>query len=187
MFKKNLFYIFISVISISGVLNAQETSPITIKRNTIFFEALGNGLYMTYFNYDRIIAIHEKYKLAGRFGFSYFPTKKGESLIGLPLEISYLKGVEKNYLELGIGQTFHYENDRFKTLAIISCFRIGYRYQKNEGGFFFKTGLTPLGWVTLDLRKYIDNKERFELNDLKERKPIFIPWIGIAAGYTLKK
>lgn len=75
-------------------------------------------------------------------------------LPAIPLEVSALYGKSNHHLELGFGftsylsrtleinsETFEF-NDKVVFDSLIPL-RIGYRYQKPEGGFFFRVGYTP--------------------------------------------
>lgn len=121
-------------------------------RNANYFELLGNaGLYSL--NFDHIFFYSENFKISGRAGIGVFP-------VGYHFEQYYT--IENNYiffpgdhhLEIGpgltmqrkynplcsdpTGQTYGWENIWF------GMFRIGYRFQKREDGFFCKVGLTPI-------------------------------------------
>ncbi|MFN8117280.1 MAG: hypothetical protein U0W65_14275 [Bacteroidia bacterium] len=114
-----------------------------------FIELGGNaGLYSL--NIDRIYYYKEKLKLSGRVGFApYFN--------GFYIEQEYV--VENNFiifknphhLELGIGATLQRRyNERpndpdnyFWENILFSVWRCGYRFQRQDDGFFFRAGLTP--------------------------------------------
>ena len=66
-------------------------------------------------------------------------------------------------------------------LVLFSALRIGYRYQKADGGLFFKAGLTPLLGAVIN--RYIKNPRVFYASGFE---PFVYPWIGIGIGYTLK-
>ena len=150
--KKYLFLsLFLLFNSVLLSVKAQEIGP-KLKRNTIFIELLGNGGFYS-LNYDRILISKEKWKLAGRAGVSYFNffDDFNTQYYAIPLEVSYLVGKGNHYLETGLGITPFYKfgegieefNHEQKTLFITSTARIGYRYQRKDGGFFFKAGWTP--------------------------------------------
>ena len=119
-------------------------------KNAAFVELAGNGgLYSL--NVDRIYYYKEKFKLSARLGFAINPH-------GIYLEQAYI--LEQNFilfknshhLELGIGATIQNQfNESCKTTGeylwekiIYSTLRCGYRYQKQDDGFFLKAGLTPV-------------------------------------------
>ena len=67
---------------------------------------------------------------------------------------------------------------RINDLAVMAVARIGYRYQKPEGGFFYKMGFTPLLGALYNA-------------DYPERGPLLLapfayPLVGLGFGYTLK-
>lgn len=120
-------------------------------RNAAFIELLGNaGIYSL--NFDHIFLYKKNFKISGRGGVNIWP-------VGYYLEQTYL--IENNYiffsnphhLEIGpgitlqrkfnpvcsdtTGQTYAWENVWFGVL------RLGYRFQRDDEGFFFRAGLTP--------------------------------------------
>lgn len=116
----------------------------------------------------------------------YYRSKNNNSEIehnlwaATPVELSYLRGKGNHLLELGLGVTPLLQNGRetndaqAKFWEVLPVVRIGYRYQRREGGIFYKAGFTPM--AELASKRYINYR----------KKTIFIPWIGLAIGYTLK-
>src|SRR6476659_1409442 len=90
---------------ISFSIHAQNLQ-VPVKKNTVFMELLGKGTKYS-LNYDRILKSKEKWKLAGRIGGSYNNSFDvfNEQLISLPLELSYLRGRDRHFLEIGVGAT----------------------------------------------------------------------------------
>ena len=140
-------------------------------QHTIYTEFLGNsGLYSL--GYDYTLKLKEENKLSFSCGFSYIPDFRSvgpkEHTFVISPQISYLNG-KIHHLELGVGFTYessHYDNNITSNWAI--PFRIGYRYQQENGGLFFKAAYTPA------LLK------RFLTEDYW-----FMPfWGGVAIGYT---
>ncbi|WP_332912602.1 hypothetical protein [Algoriphagus boritolerans] len=76
-------------------------------------------------------------------------------LPSIPIEVSALFGKSNHHLELGMGITSYltrslaFNSETFENIdkvvfdAAIPV-RIGYRFQKPEGGFFFRVGYTPV-------------------------------------------
>jgi hypothetical protein len=147
-------------------------------RNANYIELLGNGgLYSI--NFDHIFLYKDKFKISGRVGASVFP-------VGYHVEQSYVIETDfiffKNphHLEVGpgltlqrkynpvcsdtTGATYAWENIWFGML------RIGYRFQKQEDGFFFRFGLTPIFY-----RKY---------NCATDIPPSNWFWLGAAVGVS---
>lgn len=156
-----------------------------IKKNTLFLEGGGNALLYS-FNFDRLLKIKEKWRLSGRLGIIYFYSffsSFDRHFIGLPVEFSYLRGHKNNFLELGIGVTPIYDHyPPTRELISMAVIRIGYRYQKREGGIFYKFGFTPLAGAIIDCNE--DRSTRYEFEYLEK---FGYPLIGAAIGWTLKK
>lgn len=119
-------------------------------KNSAFIELGGNaGLYSL--NFDRIYLYKNDLKLSGRFGFA--PEPHGHHFEqGYVIEHNIILFSNPHHLEIGTGVTlqrrynekpglpdnYFWENIWFGVL------RAGYRFQKQEDGVFFKTGLTPI-------------------------------------------
>jgi hypothetical protein len=136
-------------------------------------------------NYDRILLNRDKWKLSGRVGALYLPLFQvpNRLMVGAPLEISYLRGRNKHFLEIGLGFTATYDtypvsDVQIKDLAVMGVARVGYRHQKPEGGLFYKVGFTPMAGLVYDLRY---RNRATNLNSA-----FAYPLVGLAVGYTLK-
>lgn len=143
---------------------AQEEAEVFTAKNSVYVELLGNaGLYSV--NYGRIFHQHNRLKISGSAGFSYFRQSRGGQSFGisdywtpmLPIEITAFWGKSRHHLEAGTGISFYssqrltynpdYPPTNFQediSLEAVLPLRLGYRYQKPEGGFFFRVGYTPL-------------------------------------------
>lgn len=134
-----------------------KAETFTVKK-AIYLEVGGSsGIYAI--NYSKIFHQKGKLKLNASAGFSMLPNEKIDSktiwLPAIPLEISALFGKSSHHLEMGFGFTSYLDkttaidsetfelSDKVVFGAVIPV-RIGYRYQKPEGGFFFRIGYTPL-------------------------------------------
>lgn len=137
---------------------AQNEAATFAAKNAFYLEIGGSsGIYAV--NYSRIFHQKGKLKLNASGGLSMWPNEKTDSktiwLPAIPLEVSALYGKSNNHLELGFGITSYLDkilaidsetfelSDKVVFGAVIPV-RIGYRYQKPEGGFFFRIGYTPL-------------------------------------------
>jgi len=184
------FLFFLLILTITAQENIESST-----RNTFFFEAGGNSPFYS-LNYDYILKEKEKWKLSGRVGLMYVNTftQIKRQIIGMPLELSYLRGRERSFLEIGIGFTTVYDNyylagmyqstliiesEKINDLVLGPVLRLGYRYQKREGGLFYKIGFTPLAFIIVDLNK----AERYKFKNMEK---FAFPWLGAAIGWTLK-
>lgn len=129
--------------------------------NANFIEILGNSGFLFSVNWDRIFLYKPDLKISGRIGVGIWPS-------GPNIEQSYV--VENNYifldgdhhLEVGPGLTLWRKynpvcsdtsqyDPKYKWENVwFGMFRLGYRYQKNEEGFFFKAGFTPFPYRKYD-------------------------------------
>jgi len=179
--------VFSAIFSLVGLSVHAQTIQKSVKKNTVFLELLGNGGYYS-LNYDRILKSEEKWKLAGRVGGSYYNSFDvfNEHSVSMPLELSYLRGHDRHFLEIEIGATpvywtydFDYGpgEEKFKVanFDVMVLPRIGYRYQKPEGGLFFKVGFTPFSNI-----KLYTNWPVYPVGHTYT----FPLWGGVAMGYT---
>ena len=174
-------------------------------KNSVFVEILGNSFNLASLNYDRIIFQAKIIKLSLTTGIGLFPVidneivpKKTYFEYGIPLSVNALIGKRNHFLEIGVGLTYskgaetsfsheHSTNQAGVTSDIYTAYfsellvfvpRVGYRFQKNKHGFFFRIGFTPLiilkDYTCLDL---ITPTGRFLT---------FNPNGGISLGYSFK-
>jgi hypothetical protein len=178
---------------LSFALLCCTTSPILaqkIKQNSVFVEALGNAVGYSV-NYDRIIPLSEKIKLAPRVGFEYIPRKLEEypryGKWSFPLELNMLYGKNsksKNFFESGLGLTLfnlveNYERDENGKIvdtkvkmAKVTMLRLGFRHQKPEGGLMYRIGV--MGRLSQDKFSYSRVSD-----DL-----FYKLWPGFSIGYS---
>lgn len=183
LYRKSILLCLLVVLLLgtSHVKAQHELEP--VRKHTIFLELGGNGGFYS-INYDRIMLTKESWKLAGRAGAMFYRSEsdhlqsKSSTWFAVPLEVSYLRGRSNHLLELGVGVTPLYhayatlESSHVKEVRLLPVARIGYRYQRNEGGMFYKAGFTPMA--------QFDKEEN-------SNQSCVLPWFGLAIGYTLKK
>lgn len=106
-----------------------------IKKNAVYFELFGNGIYYS-IGFDRTLLHVSNSGFSIAHGFSYL--LKNNNLFLSP-QINYFYG-EKHRFEIGLGLTYCIlQKDETEYIF----YRLGYRYQKQEGGVFYKIALTP--------------------------------------------
>lgn len=129
----------------------------TLKKNSVFVEIGGNAIIYS-INYDRLIDVSTKFKLSTRIGIHYtnkFPLQYYRTLC-IPIEISGLYSIygSKHFVEIGSGLSYLNSYDRITDHTediIILALRLGYRFQKPEGGLFVKIGFVPLyDWLVFN-------------------------------------
>ena len=171
---------FLLLIIISEVVSAQKPGNFHLyDKNTFYVEILGNTGSLS-LNYDRLLYQSPQIKIAGRIGYAYLPVKF--PIQGIPFEISVLaSGMGNHHFELGTGVSYikglehHYiirdfaENKEYISESLFIPFRIGYRYQRQDGGLFVKAGLVPLVSI-YDFEKYYTKKSYV--------------WLGLGLGYS---
>lgn len=186
--KLSLIETFLLVLTLGLDGNTQTESEALSAKNAVYIEVGGNAGWYS-LNYGRIFYQKGMLKLSGSAGFSMWRHNTSDQpynisktiywLPTLPLEISAFFGKSKHHLEIGTGITpnlsvtvrrdpdFLRSSDKVYLNAFIPL-RLGYRYQKPEGGFFFRVAYTPV----------------FELPILEGNNFLFNP---IFAGISLGK
>ena len=145
-------YIFITTafLTLSLCSYSQEENEVNAT-NTLFVEVGGNaGLYSI--NYDKILAQRSRLKLSIRIGVSIFPQPLDPGIFIqpiVPIEVNGFYG-NKHHIEIGIsyGSTLYpgYTLGEEKKAVLYHYSivgRLGYRYQKKEGGLFMRIAYTP--------------------------------------------
>jgi hypothetical protein len=144
-------------------LSAQTSNDI-IKRNSVYVEFLGSSPMYYNLTYDRLILGKDKMRFSAALGVQYIFDLEADGALNSDFSMSpqfnFLFG-SKHYFELGIGAAFP-----FVQRGVVFPFRLGYRFQKEEGGLFFKAAFTPIyfpdGFFGMP----------------------FLPWGGLSVGNT---
>lgn len=160
--EKKIALLFLTLNTI--VSNAQEETSNELKRNTIYLEAFGQGLFNS-LTYDRLLNVDHNVKHSISSGITLIPTTE-TFVFGLPISYNFLIGKTAHKLEFGVGLTglFLRENginsvelyDDENGVAQVYTYvghrnnfytyftpKIGYRFQKSDGGIFFRASFTP--------------------------------------------
>jgi hypothetical protein len=159
---KKIIYILIVQILITNYANASFADTIKTKNNSVFIELGGKGLAYT-INYERQFCVIHRLKAAIGVGVSYFHINSGifnDDFGSITPEIDLIYGSLHN-IEVGYSKGFYFFNLSDEN---IQSLKIGYRYQKPDGGFLFRANFCPLYWN----------------NDIKD----IYPWLGISFGYV---
>ena len=139
----------ISIILSLLVIVLSSTAFSQSKPNSFYLELIGSGgLYSV--NYDRLFT--ENFGV--RIGFMYFEADwliflSDVEMLLIPATLNFLVGTGKHKLELGAGPVFisvgmgFFGSDPVSGSGFGWTGTIGYRYQKNEGGFMWRIGFTP--------------------------------------------
>lgn len=127
-------------------------TSIHAQANTVYFELFGNGLVYSV-NYDRMVTDNISVR-AGYGGLTVksIETQEEAKITMIPVLGNYLMGDGNHKLEIGGGVVMvsidysgNVEDIDFSIGAdgAIPTGNLGYRYQKPEGGLFFKASLCP--------------------------------------------
>ena len=175
-----MLFIFIMLLfglSYCSLLYSQEKNDVEThtSRSSFYLELGGNGIIYS-INYDHMLTEKGRFSTHGRIGLSGWPQNGHSMIYAIPLEVNELIGGGKHHFEMGFGFTTfiaktYYDPAKGNEEEFITEFvpmiteRVGYRFQKADGGFLFRIGLV--------------------LHNLLSFRQLF-PWGGISIGYTLK-
>ncbi len=142
---------------------AQTTTG--IRKNSVYIEFLGSSPLLYNVTYDRLFVGEGPIRLSAAVGLQYIFDRDIDAALNsdfsMTPQLNMLFG-RKHYFEFGVGAAFPFGGG-----GTVFPFRLGYRFQKEEGGLFFKAAFTPI---------YFPGDGIFG-------SP-FLPWGGLAAGYT---
>lgn len=181
-------FLMIAQNKLSAQSEPETDADIFTAKNSVHAELLGNsGGYAL--NYGRILHQKNRIKLWGSAGFSLRRRGSSEPIFSahwipyFPAEITVFLGKSKHNLELGAG-FYTLRNRSYTVDESLPNFireeihwdqfilaRIGYRYQKPEGGFFFRAAYTP--------------GIQFFNSETRGKEVFYSPFlIGISLGYS---
>ncbi|MBS4014309.1 MAG: hypothetical protein KGZ97_11215 [Bacteroidetes bacterium] len=169
--RKKFFIFLISImVSAANTYAMSENSDLPkaesdYKKNSAYLELGGNGILYS-IGYDRLYKITNYSKLTLGSGLTYiFSEYYNRHRLWASPQINYLIG-EKKFLEVGIGLTIPVITDNYINMPpLIGFYRLGFRYQREDGGLQFRIGLTPICLVS-------------------ESRLSIAPWAGISIGWT---
>jgi len=165
--------------------NAQE-----LKRNTFYFEAGGASLFYS-INYDRLLKNNDERNIAIRMGVMYLNMFNDNQRVfkGIPLGISYLERIKKNFIEFGISVSaisdtyypdFSYSfgnsgisSELTNDLVLMGSLRIGIRHQPSDSRFF---------WNALFQNSFLIVGEMDDFSAPFEES--YLPFVSFGAGYS---
>jgi len=127
----------------------------------------------------------------------------------VPLGFNYLRGIGPHRLELGVQYFFvqHQALEGGRTVfnpfdpnePVIPVFddtvlvtnrhqlinlRVGYRYQKPQGGFFFRAGITPVNWFLAGRENYTFGAAGLVFKKGLRNNVVFFPVPDISIGWS---
>ncbi|MDI1354965.1 MAG: hypothetical protein PSX36_08605 [bacterium] len=192
----------------------ENIKSLEIKRNSIYFEVFGQGLYNS-FSFDRLYNIDKKIKTSFTAGLTIIPHPE-LFVLAAPISYNFIFGQKNHHVEFGIGFTAMYlrqgrisasegyidNNGILQTNDFVghsndfySFFtpKVGYRFQKSAGGIFFRATLTPpiAGVNKIGGVKGGKYNSDWSYTEYFTGAAFFgyraFPWAGLSIGWTLKK
>jgi len=191
---KLIFWFSISSLAFS-TLAQQET--IVREKSTIYAEAFGQGLCWS-LNYDRLFRTEKRLMNSWTAGLIIVPKSfdfGDGAYFGVPVSYNWILGKKSHHFEFGVGLTllassWDYWQDRKNFYAYLNP-KIGYRFQRPQGGLFFRATATALiDLFSSSFGQFGGNGPFFSSwsvfnNAAGLDYPVF-PWPGLSLGYTFK-
>ena len=192
---KTLCTVTLIILGINVATGQDNTSKENIERNTIYAEAFGQGFCWS-LNYDRLINLDKKVINSYSIGLVYVPEsiEFGDgTYYGIPVSYNWLFGKKNHHLELGLGLTSlivnPYWNDFSTNYYVYFTPKLGYRFQRPQGGVFFRATATPMVDILNARTDKSENKtyRNFStFNNVAGLGYAMFPWPGLSVGYTFK-
>jgi hypothetical protein len=191
---KNLIACFIIFTVINSVISQENNVSNTFEKNTIYTEAFGQGFCWS-LNYDRLFNTEKRIMNSYTAGIVYVPEsiQFGDgTYYGIPLSYNWLIGKKSHHLELGIGLTSLLVNPNSIVKSDFYAYltpKIGYRFQRPQGGLFFRATATPMiDLLSVNTYKSGSNKSRgfSTLSNVVGLDYAVFPWPGLSIGYSFK-
>ncbi len=208
---KYLFFLAFLFCTLSA--ESQDTLVLNrpMARNTVYLEVFGQGLFNS-LSYDRILFPEFRVKHSATIGLTFIPPISYMQVVAVPVSYNFIFGQRNHHLELGLGFTpmifkeigiqssFYVEdqqgnqvlkNEKFDNVNLFFYLtpKIGYRFQKPEGGFFFRATLTPpVAGINIWNYSSTSSYQRAPYNEFFTNAAFFgsriYPWAGLSFGYT---
>jgi hypothetical protein len=162
---RNIKYFLISgLILICLRSSSQDSARVNhYKPNSIYIEVLGSSYFLYNITYDRIIYHKNNLGVTTGLGIQAIPSGWG-MVASFSTQANLIIG-HIHYFETGIGFTYYIGNEYCAPI------RIGYRFQRDKGGLFFKAAFTPV----IQKAYFMDwDNEHVRIR----------PWGGIAIGVS---
>lgn len=192
-----LFYVLINPI----LSFAQKDSSSSVKRNSIYIEAFGQGL-LNSISYDRLFRSEKKIQSSLSVGVTIMPSLGiSDFYSGAQLSYNSLYAMNNHHIELGLGLNFLMDEvkngvDYLGEAGVLRNYylyftpKLGYRFQRPQGGVFFRLTFTPLfafmnrvGAISVDNELVVNPRTEIFSNVVSFGNKVF-PWGGISIGYT---
>ncbi|MEP7258946.1 MAG: hypothetical protein ABI687_11160 [Flavitalea sp.] len=139
--KKGLFFSCISIIFFSVAGMAQSQDRQSFKRNSLYAEGANRSAPYT-LNFDHVFHMGDKLAYSYRVGFSLISQD-----ITVPVGINLITGVGNHHFEASTTLIPYLKLNDNKSdptnLYLYLIPAVGYRFQKQQGGLFFKASVGP--------------------------------------------
>ena len=205
--NSTLFYslfLFVFLLVSADVFGRKDSVAVQPARNTIYLEAFGQGL-LNSLSFDRLYRADKKINSSLSAGITIMPSIGiSDFYSGAQMSYVFLYPIKNHHIECGLGINYlldevkngvNYEGDNVieKNQYLYFTPRLGYRFQRSQGGIFFRITFTPLiafvnrvGAISVDHEKVVNPRTEWFSNVVSFGNKAF-PWGGVSIGYTWQK
>lgn len=147
---KTHLLLFTFLCGINSFAQIRDDQSLFKNKNSIQLDVGGHSVFYGV-NYERVLLNERRFKTSVQVGFSIYPEFTNVIPFWFPVSFNQLVSFNAHHAEIGVGLMPVLEKG-FETPSgpenwqtnFFSIFRLGYRYQRPEGRFIFRAGLTPV-------------------------------------------
>ena len=168
----------IAVFTYPGVSAFSQASDTLFESNGFKFP---NGIYIEFLGpagfysagYERVLLNQDQFKTSLQAAVAWYPASLGFMRLSFPLGINEILSFDQHHVKIGIGTVMVLKrfSDAGENTQFLANLRIGYRYQRTRGKFFWEVSLTPF---------LEGDTSAFELNALGNMTAHM--WAGLTVG-----
>ncbi len=172
------FFLIILFLS-PGVRSCSQTDTLFesngfLNPNGIYLELLGPaGLYSA--GYERMLLNQEQFKTSIQAAAAWYPASSGIMRMAVLLDLNEILSFDPHHVKIGAGTVMILKKleDAEDNTEFLAHLRIGYRYQRSAGNYFWEVSLTPF---------LMGDASAFELNVLGGMTAHM--WAGMTVGWA---
>lgn len=161
--RNESLYNSVVALSLNYLINYAEKGSIFFEKAArhVIYAELGGAAFGASFNYEYVFYQHPNARFAARIGLGFSPFT--DPAMTSPLGLVLISGRKNHHMELGFSNNTLLDDKGF---SFMGMGQMGYRFQKPEGGLFFKVSYTP----------YLTNYDFKNYNH----------WGGVSMGWAFK-
>lgn len=153
-----LFFLVLTNLGFAQILEEESSLSVIQKFKYSVSNELGGHAYIYSLNFEKIIHFHPGFASSVSIGAGLpfsdqskadDPSSRSSHYI-VPMQYNFMFGRQSSFLDIGVTATYvhsKYDLTDKTSNAILPSYRVGYRFQGNDG-FLFKLAYTPIYFRT---------------------------------------